>query len=229
MIIRRPVCFSVLVLALFLGSAVVSAQAQKFPAGSYQSGPFMFVIEEGGSYRVAHTDGRGVTGTYKVSGDRIDLTDQGGELACDGLGKYSWKTDGEALVFSLVEDPCDGRTQALTSGPLVKDRLAGQWKGTWEQTGGQSGTFQMTFEKKSDGSAGTIRVEMDGAELYSAAIKEASLNGNKMAAKYEAPNDPVEILLEAELTGTSLAGTWAFRPIGESASTPVGSWKATRQ
>ncbi len=229
MIIRRSVCLSVLVLALLVGSAVVSVQAQKFPAGSYQSGPFTFVMEEGGTYRVAHTDGRGVTGTYKLTVDLIELTDQGGELACDGVGKYSWKADGDKLVFTLVEDPCDGRTQALTSGPLVKDRLAGQWKGTWEQSGGQGGTFQMTIEKKSDGTAGIIRVEMDGSELYSAAIKEASLNGGKMTAKYEAPNDPVEVLLEGELTGTSLAGTWAFRPIGESASTPAGSWKATRQ
>lgn len=111
-----------LTLVLFLaGSAGWAAPAGDFPIGAYQSGPFTFTFEEGGAFRVKHSNGAGVTGTYKVSGDKIEFTDRDGELVCpDSSGKYVWKLDGDSLLFSVVDDACDGRREALTSKPLVK-------------------------------------------------------------------------------------------------------------
>ncbi len=232
MIVRSSACFSLLVVfALLVSIPVLAADPQKLPTGSYQSGPFTFILEEGGTFRVTHANGGGVTGNYKVSGNQVEITDQGGEFVCNaGVGKYTWKAEGETLIFTLIEDPCDGRTQALTTGPLVQDRLSGVWKGTWEQSAGQSGTFQMTIERKSDGkSAGTIRVESNGAELYNTPVKEAALNGNKMSAKYDSPDGQAEIFLEGDWSDNSMTGNWSYRPSGESSYTPAGTWKASRE
>jgi len=118
---ERLVTFLALVLGLVLaGTQSVSAQSDKFPVGSYESGPFTITFKDGGGFEVVHSSGAGVKGTYKVSGETIELTDVEGEYACpDAVGKYTWKVETEKLVMNLVEDPCDGRTQAL-SMPLAK-------------------------------------------------------------------------------------------------------------
>jgi len=74
-----------LALVFFLaGSVGAAAQTGEFPFGSYQGGPFTFTFEEGGAFRVVHSSGAGVTGTYKISDDQIEFTDQYGDLVCQG-------------------------------------------------------------------------------------------------------------------------------------------------
>ncbi len=110
-------------LLLLACSGEAASQSGDFPLGSYESGPFTITFEKGGAFRVKHSSGAGVTGTYKLSGDRIEFADQEGEFMCqDSDGKYTWKVDGDRLIFSVVDDPCDGRKQALTSKPLVKKK-----------------------------------------------------------------------------------------------------------
>jgi hypothetical protein len=222
--------FAVVLVVALADSPVVLSQTQKFPSGVYQAGRFMVTIHEDGKYQVTADIGK-VTGVYVVTGEQVEVRDEGGDFSCpNAAGRYRWKVDGDKLMLVLLEDPCEGRMQALTTEPLVKDRLSGKWSGTWEQSGGQSGVFQMTIEKSSSGtSAGTIRVEANGAEMYSAPIKEASLNGNRMSAKYDSPDGQAEILLEGEWMDNTFAGTWSYRPSGESAWTPGGSWKAARK
>ncbi len=115
---------ALLVLALVLTGAVIAgavSQNAEFPVGSYQSDPFTITFQEGGAFRVLHSSGAGVNGTYKISGDRIELTDKDGEFACQGpVGTYTWKADDNKLIFTVVEDECDGRRQALTSRALVR-------------------------------------------------------------------------------------------------------------
>ncbi len=119
---RGTATFAVLTLAfLLVGSVGSAAQTGDFPLGTYYSSPFTFTFEEGGAYRVKHASGAGVTGTYKISGDKIEFADQDGELMCqESSGKYTWKLDRDSLIFSAVDDACDGRKEALTSKPLVK-------------------------------------------------------------------------------------------------------------
>lgn len=226
---------TVLILSMMIVALpALAGETGGIPVGSYQSGPFTVTIQEDGTYRVVHANGGAITGTYKVAGNQIEVTDQGGDFACfDGAGKYSWKVEGDKLFFSVVEDPCNGRNRTLTGGPLVlivEDRLTGVWKGTWEQNGGAAGTFQLTIEKKSDGkSTGNVRVQVDGNEIYAADIKEASVDGNKMTVKYDSPDGQAEILLEGEWVDKSAAGAWSYRPSGESAFTPAGTWKASKE
>ncbi len=108
---------------LLAGGVGAAARTGDFPFGTYESDPYTITIEEGGAYRVTHSSGVGVTGTYKISGDQIELTDQSGDIVCPGAaGKYKWKQDGESLIFSVVDDACDGRVEALTSKPLTRKK-----------------------------------------------------------------------------------------------------------
>jgi hypothetical protein len=110
------------------------------------------------------------------------------------------------------------------------DWFAGQWKGTWEQGGGESGTFQMTVEKKSDGTVGgTLQVSENDAELYSATFKEVSVTGKKISVKLDAPDGQAEMLIEGELLEASLEGTYSYRPAGAQDFTPAGKWKGAKQ
>ncbi len=108
---------------ILAGGIGVGAQTGDFPLGTYQADPFTITLEQGGTFRVVHSSGAGVTGTYKVSGDKIEFTDQEGDLVCQGsTGKYTWKADHDSLIFSIVDDVCDGRAEALTSKPLVRKK-----------------------------------------------------------------------------------------------------------
>ena len=57
-------------------------------------------------------------GSYKVTGDEIELADEKGPGACRGnlkVGRYSWKLAGRELMFTKLEDGCEGRADTLTS------------------------------------------------------------------------------------------------------------------
>ncbi|RPJ52883.1 MAG: hypothetical protein EHM23_32065 [Acidobacteria bacterium] len=118
----RSLSFVALVAVCLLdaGSQWLTAQSGTFPVGSYESGPFTITFKAGDNFEVTHSNGGGVTGTYKISGDQAEFTDLAGDYACPGaVGKYTWKVESEKLVFTLVDDKCDGRAEAL-SQPLAK-------------------------------------------------------------------------------------------------------------
>lgn len=59
-----------------------------------------------------------VEGTYKVTGDLLEVTDEKGPMACGGeqkTGKYKWKLEGKNLTLTKVDDECGGRANALTA------------------------------------------------------------------------------------------------------------------
>ncbi len=111
-----------LTLVVFLSvSTVSSAQTGDLPLGTYESGPFTITFEQGGTFRVTHSSGAGVTGVYRVTGNQLEISDRDGELACqDSDGKYTWKLDQGNLILSVIDDACSARAEALTSKPLVK-------------------------------------------------------------------------------------------------------------
>lgn len=118
----RSVTLVLLVVVLLLAGApvVIAQESGKFPAGTYESGPFTVTFKDGGKFEVAHSAGGGVTGTYKVTGDKFEVTDEGGDFACpDTVGKYTWKVEAEKLVMTIIDDACEGRAQVF-SMPLPK-------------------------------------------------------------------------------------------------------------
>src|SRR4030095_7667077 len=53
-----------------------------------------------------------VEGTYKVTKDELEVTDEKGPMACEGeqkTGKYKWKLEEKKLTLTKVEDLCEGR------------------------------------------------------------------------------------------------------------------------
>ena len=55
---------------------------------------------------------------YSVDGDLFFIS-TGKTNKCDPAdGTYSWRLDGEQLVFELIEDPCQGRVDSF-SEPLI--------------------------------------------------------------------------------------------------------------
>ena len=71
------------------------------------------------------TNGTGtvvVRSVCKISGDTLSLADYDGEYACPNMtGRYKVAQPGDLLVFTLIDDPCDGRAGAL---PNTKWRKA---------------------------------------------------------------------------------------------------------
>jgi hypothetical protein len=62
-----------------------------------------------------------VRSVCKISGDTLSLTDFDGEYACPSMtGKYKVAQTGEQLVFTLIDDPCDGRAGALPATKWMK-------------------------------------------------------------------------------------------------------------
>lgn len=57
-----------------------------------------------------------------ISGDTLALTDYStGEYSCpDVTGKYKINTSGDSFTLTLIEDPCDGRAQALNGIKWIK-------------------------------------------------------------------------------------------------------------
>jgi hypothetical protein len=58
-----------------------------------------------------------VSGTAKISGNRITFRDSSGSLACkpsEGAGAYTWVRAGKKLTFTKVSDRCVGRRLILS-------------------------------------------------------------------------------------------------------------------
>jgi beta-lactamase regulating signal transducer with metallopeptidase domain len=107
-----------------------------FPAGTYQDNAihtidgkqfktsFIVTFEPEGRFSARLTDAPGevkAQGTYVVDHNQFVITEghhADEDLPCSKPGKYTWSYDGKNLSFKKVEDDCEGRVRALTSGPL---------------------------------------------------------------------------------------------------------------
>jgi hypothetical protein len=97
-----------------------AGDASGFPTGVYAAKgvPATIQFKSGGRVRVSKGSDLKVDGSYKVDGDRIQLTDERGPWACmkpgEQTGSYQWKTDKGQLTFIRVADTCKDRVDSLT-------------------------------------------------------------------------------------------------------------------
>jgi len=100
----------------------------------------------------------------------------------------------------------------------------GVWTGGWE-----SGKIKLTISRDSAGKpVAKLWVAPDNGEEYTTAFSELVLEGNSMRARYNSPDtDPGEVILQANLEGDTLQGTWQFKSKSKD-ETHSGTWKATR-
>ena len=90
---------------------------------SAHGGPGILSLADGGQYAQDVTETSSVlvvVGTWKVTGDQIEFTENpGGD--CPGVqGTYKWASDGKVLRLWLVEDTCTPRAGDFVSGPWTK-------------------------------------------------------------------------------------------------------------
>lgn len=110
----------------------------EFPPGSYTIelseeeapipllvGTWTNVFEDDGTTTVLKDGEPAVFGRFTVSGDEIQLDDNGGELACDppaDRATYRWTVvEGGGLTFTAVSEPCSGRRSVITAGTWTLD------------------------------------------------------------------------------------------------------------
>jgi hypothetical protein len=88
------------------------------------TGPLTATFDADGTFRITEKDQVVVTGTYRVSNDRIWISDKEGRYACaqSGPGEYQWKSESDRLSFVRIDDDCEGRIKSLTSQPLVRQK-----------------------------------------------------------------------------------------------------------
>ena len=121
----RVMSVMLLLVVLSLGTAT---QAADFKKGTYSvtGGGAKWSIKFDDSNKVTVTrDGQVlVEGTYKVTGDAMELTDEKGPMACGGdqkTGQYKWKLEEKKLTLTKVADACEGRANALTAQAWVPE------------------------------------------------------------------------------------------------------------
>jgi len=124
-----------------LAGVLTSSQAQDSSSSKLPSGSYILLLKEGdqappqaigewelqldsaGSYRWLRGADVMVEGDYRIQADTVLLVDRvGGELACEGTGRYLWHTVPEGLQFAEIEDSCGPRPILLGTRPLSRKR-----------------------------------------------------------------------------------------------------------
>ena len=123
---NRMICSTILLILLLTLDSV--ARTTDFKKGTYSAtaGGTKWSIryDDNGKVTVTRDGTALVEGTYKVTGDLLEVTDESGPMACGGeqkTGKYKWKLEGRNLTFKKVEDECEGRANAMTGQAWVQE------------------------------------------------------------------------------------------------------------
>jgi len=97
---------------------------EPFPIGTYappvqRTAGIEMVFSKDGTYVMSGPQFIPINGTYVLDQDEIVVTDSEG-LCKDIPGTYTWAFDGQALMFTAVEDNCSIRRVDWQAGPWVK-------------------------------------------------------------------------------------------------------------
>ena len=116
-------------LTLLAATALLSrADAQSFANTNWKAyigdpvnDTLVLHIKADSSFVTDRTGTAVVRSVFKMSGDTLSLTDFDGEYACPSMtGKYKVAQTGDQLVFTLIDDPCDGRAGTLPNTKWMK-------------------------------------------------------------------------------------------------------------
>lgn len=118
-------CAALMLVLFALGT---KARAEDFKTGTYSltSGgvKYSIIFHDSNKHVVTRAGEVVVEGSYKVTGDELEVTDEKGQIACRGdqkTGRYKWKIEDKKLTLQKVEDACEGRANALTAQAWVKE------------------------------------------------------------------------------------------------------------
>lgn len=118
-----------LLLALFLTAGLLSrADAQslvntnwKAYIGDPVNDTLVLHIVKDSSFVTDRSGTAVVRSVCKIAHDTLSLDDYDGQFACPSMiGRYKVAISGDQLVFTLIDDPCDGRAGALPNTKWMK-------------------------------------------------------------------------------------------------------------
>src|SRR5580700_4237251 len=110
---------SELLLAAALAMTFFPAFAADFPVGTYlvDGSKTALTLDAKGKFHVEEGKKTLVAGSYRVTGNQIQFTDQEGPWACksdEKTGSYGWSFDKSGLSFTKVADACADRATSLS-------------------------------------------------------------------------------------------------------------------
>ena len=106
--------------------------------------------------------------------------------------------------------------------------FVGTWSGTW--TGGSSGRFEMTFSKDAAGKlGGSITPSNDQGGSYTAPFQSVVVESGTLTAKFQQPDQQVDVTLKATIEGAESKGTYTARDRSQNMDVESGSWTAKKK
>ena len=89
------------------------AAASGLPSDPMKFGVFTAQFNPGGTYTLSGVGWPKMDGTWKKSGEEVELAMSGGPGGCDRAGKYRVNVDGKTMSFGLISDDCRLRKMVL--------------------------------------------------------------------------------------------------------------------
>ncbi len=96
-------------------------------AGAYAAGPFVVTLMNDGHFAVVLSENNVAValGKYTAADGTLTLEDYAGDQSCnDTKAEYSYEVQEGDLALTLVDDACEGRVEAATSGPWTAVTIA---------------------------------------------------------------------------------------------------------
>jgi imidazolonepropionase-like amidohydrolase len=114
---------SLLSLTILAYAPIACAQQPSSPLeGRFRSGRIQVEFDAENRYRFTIGDVEGLAGSLTLRGDTMTMRDDRGRVACIGVeGTYRFALASDTLRFTLIEDTCEGRRNALAQ-PWVRSR-----------------------------------------------------------------------------------------------------------
>lgn len=117
-------CTCILASAVLWVAVTGTAAAADAPKGTFtlkgpDGGTWAVTFDGKDRFAVTRDGKEGIEGTYKVTGDGIEFTDEKGPFAEKGdakSGTYKWKLADKKLTLTKVKDEAKGRSAVLTAG-----------------------------------------------------------------------------------------------------------------
>jgi formylglycine-generating enzyme required for sulfatase activity len=103
-----------MVVSLFVAAALSACSINEFPTGKYTYLTASVEYRDDGTFTLMSYDEVVSEGTYSIQDDEIQFTDSLCAEQNANPGTYKWQYEDGKLSCELIEDPCEGRIEALS-------------------------------------------------------------------------------------------------------------------
>lgn len=108
----KKVIFTIVVI-LFVAATLCACSSKEFPTGTYTYFDTSVEYRDDGTFTLMSGNKVITEGTYSIKDDEIQFTDSYCAETDANPGIYKWQFEDGNLRFELIEDPCEGRVEAV--------------------------------------------------------------------------------------------------------------------